>query len=83
MLQMLVPNQIERYRRWHTLEARRVCHSLLARPAEFVSLFKVVAMNAASWAAYGHPGDEEKMAKVTQIAVDEVYHMSPGSHLVE
>lgn len=85
MMQMLFPNQIGIYRQWHTLEARRLCHSFLTPDGarDFVNLFRTLTMNCASWTAYGYPGNEEKREKVMKIAQDEVYHMSPGSHLVE
>ena len=83
MMQMLFPNQIGIYREWHTLEARRLCASFLRDPGDYVNLFRQLTMNAASWAAYGHPGNEDKLLKLVQIAQDEVYHMSPGAHLVE
>lgn len=89
-MQMLFPNQIGIYRDHHVLEARRICHTFAEQSRErgsnnvdFVNLFRRLTMNAASWAAYGYPGDDEKQKKVMQIAQDEVYHMSPGSHLVE
>ena len=95
MMQMLFPNQIGIYRQWHALEARRLCHTFLAlalrgegkgcgsNPEEVVNAFRTLTMNCASWTAYGYPGDDAKREKVMKIAQDEVYHMSPGSHLVE
>ena len=83
MMQMLFPNQIGIYKQWHTLEARRLCHDLMADPENFVNLFRKLTMNCASWAAYGFPGRDEDLDVVVKIAQEEVYHMSPGSHLVE
>ena len=83
MMQMLFPNQIGIYKQWHTLEARRLCFSLLNKSDDYVNLFRKLTMNCASWAAYGQPGTDEKLEIVVKIAQDEVYHMSPGNHLVE
>ena len=83
MMQMLFPNQITIYKEWHTLEARRLCMSFLHDWEDYVNLFRRLTMNAASWAAYGQPGNDAKLKKLVHIAQEEVHHMSPGAHLVE
>ena len=52
-------------------------------PQDFVNLFRKLTMNCASWSAYGYPGRDEDLEVVVKIAQEEVYHMAPGSHLVE
>jgi hypothetical protein len=47
---------------------------LLTESDDYVNSFRMLTMNCASWAAYGHPGTN---------AQDEVYHISPGNHPVE